>query len=233
VRDGRRLAEFTTKTRLTGLAFSPDGQTLLTTAFNAPVYAWEVATGQLVRKLERATYLYSPDNRLLAGAAEALKVFDLYSGRFLLECKTGGYVFNFAFPPDSKWLAVSCPDTTVAVWPAAAEAAAGKAFDAQSVAQVLATGSAAEACPVIGRLIADPQRALDFLERRLRPVPRPGAKKQAALSAEELLHLRAIQVLERVNSARARQLLEGLAEGAEASERTRAAAEALRRMGTP
>ena len=96
VKDGRRIAEFATQSRnLTGLAFSPDGQTLLTTSFNAPVYAWEVATGQRVRRLPAATYLYSPDNRLLAQSAETLKVLDLYGGRVISECKAEGNAFGF------------------------------------------------------------------------------------------------------------------------------------------
>ncbi len=292
VKDGRRIAEFATKShRPTGLAFSPDGQTLLTASFDARVFAWEVATGQLVRKLEAATYLYSPDNRLLAGSAGTLKVFDLYSGRFLRECKAAGNLFgNFAFSPNSKLLAASCSDTTIVVWPTAAtDARAGKPLDEKGLAQVLETGAATEAYQAIGRMIADPQRALDFLERRLRPVPRPDAKhvqrliadldqakrreaatkelvrlgvlaepalrdalsstkvalkskgqiekllqdlseNQTAISAEDVLHVRAVQALERMGTKRARQLLENLAQGAETSPRTRAAVEALRRM---
>ncbi len=235
VKDGRRVAEFATKSRrLTGLAFSPDGQTLLTASVNAPVDAWEVATGQRVRRLEAGTYLYSSDNRMLAGAtAEALRVFDLYSGRILRECRAEGNGFaNFVFSPDSKLLAASCADTTIVVWPAsAAGAGPGESWDEKTLAQALEKGGAHEAYPAIGRMIANPQRALDFLERRLRPVHRPEAKKgPLGISAEDVLHLRAVQALERIGTERARRLLEGLARGAETSPRTRAAAEALGRQ---
>lgn len=296
VKDGRRIAEFATKShRLTGLAFSPDGQTLLTTSFNAHVYLWEVATGQMVRQLDAATYLYSPDNRLLARSAGTLKLFDLYSGRFLRECKAEGNAFgNFAFSPNSKLLAVGCSDTTISVWPASpAGAEAGKPLDEKNLAQVLENGGAADAYEAIGRMIAEPERAIAFLERRLHSVAKVDAKhvqrliadldsdqsnrqeaalkalaqlgalvepalrsalssekvplesqtrikkllhdlgeKQPALSAEDVLHVRAIQALERMDTKRARRLLANLAQGAEMSPRTRAAVAALGRRET-
>ncbi len=236
VKDGRRIAEIDTKSGSpTGLAFSPDGQTLLTTSFNAPVYAWEVATGQMVRRLEAATYLYSPDNRLLVGSAETLKVFDLYSGRVIRECKAEGLGFGtFAFSPNSKYLAAACSDTTILVWPTvAADARSGKPLDEKSLAQLLERGDAPEAYEAIGRMIADPQRTLDFLERRLHASPKVEAKdvqRLTAISAEDVLHIRAIQALERMGTKRARQLLENLARGAEMSPRTRTAVEALSRL---
>jgi WD40 repeat protein len=238
VKDGRRLAEFATKSRnLTGLALSPDGQTLLTASFNSPVRAWEVATGQMVHKLELTTYLFSPNNCYLAGSGDSLKIFDLYSGRVIRECKMQGAGFgNFAFSPSSKLLAASCSDTTIVVWPTSpTEVKASKPFDEKSLALVLETGTAPEAYEAIGRMIADPERTLPFLERRLRPAPKVDRKKEQdeklpAISAEDILHIRAIQALERIGTKQARQLLEKLAQGAEISPRTRAASEALRRM---
>ena len=187
VKDGRRIAEFATKSRtLTALAFSPDAQTLLTTSLDAPVYAWEVATGQMVRRFESATYLYSPDNRLLAGATGTLKVFDLYSGRVIRECKAEGTGFgNFAFSPNSKLLAASCSDTTILVWPTStADTKTGKPLDEKSLLEVLEKGNATDAYLAIGLMIADPERAISFLERRLRSVPKIEAKHVQLLIAD-------------------------------------------------
>ncbi len=232
VKDGRRIAELATKSRnASGLAFSPDGQTLLTTSFSAPVYAWEVATGQMVRKLEPATYFSSPDNRLLAGFTGTLKVFDLYSGRVIRECKAeSGIVGNFAFSPNSKLLAAGCSDTTITIWPAfPTDTKPGKPLDEKGLAEALENGEATDAYAAIGGLIADPERAIPFLERRLRSAPKTDAK-EAAISAEEVLHIRAIQALERIGTPRARQLLDKISQGAETSPRTRAAVEALLRL---
>jgi len=55
-------------------------------------------------------------------------------------------------------------------------------------------------------------------------------QKQTAISAEYVLHVRAIQALERIGTKRARQLLENLAQGAKMSPRTRAAVEAPGRI---
>jgi hypothetical protein len=143
---------------------------------------------------------------------------------------------------------------------------------------------------VIGRLVADPERALAYLDRRLHSVSRIDAEhverliadldsdhanqqeaalkdlaqlgtlveptlraalsskrvplgsqrrienllldleeKDTAISGEDVLHVRAIQALERIGTERARRLLRNLAQGAETSPRTRAAAEALGR----
>jgi WD40 repeat protein len=206
VKDGRPIAEFATRSRsLTGLAFSPDGQTLLTTSFNGAVYAWEVATGQMVRRLEAGTYLFSPENRLLAQSAETLKVLDLYSGRAVRDCKADGNPFvQVSFSPTGRFLAASCSDTTVLVWPSvAADASPARPLDENGLAQVLEKGGATEAYEAIGRLVADPRQAIDFLERRLRSAPRPDDEKQTALSAEEVLHVRAVQALERIGTKRA------------------------------
>ena len=178
VKSGRRIAEFPTRSRsLTGLAFSPDGQTLLTTSLNSSVCLWEVATGQLVRKLEPGTYLYSPSNRLLAGAAGTLRVSDLYTGQVIRDCKADGYSFgNFAFSPDSRRLAATCSDTTILVWPTSGADPTADALDEKQLRSVLETGRASEAYEAIGRTIADPERALPFLERWLRPAARLDVK---------------------------------------------------------
>ena len=235
VKDGRRVAAIATKTRgLTGLAFSPDGQTLLTTSFGSPGYAWEVATGQAIRRLEPATYLFSPDSRTLAGSAGTMKLFDLYSGRVVRECRGEGISFgNFAFSPDGKLLAAACSDTTVVVWPtSAAGARAGGSLDEKSLVGVLENGSATDAYEAIGRMIADPERALAFLGRRLQAAAKLDDDKQTAISPEDVLHMRAVQALERIGTKPAWRLLENLARGAEASPRTQAATEAIGRLRT-
>src|SRR5262249_49482849 len=141
-----------------------------------------------------------------------------------------------------------------------------------------------------GRLIADPERSLPYLKKRMQVVPPADADRLARLiadldsdafatrdaasrdlthlgadaepalraarakvtsreararierllealrqepeklSPEELAHVRAIQVLERIGTKEARELLKRLAEGAAGSPRTRDAREALQRL---
>lgn len=229
--DGRRVGQVATRSRsVQSVDLSPDGQTLLTTTLNGFVCVWEVATGQLVHRLEPATYRFSPDNRLLAASAETLRIVDLYGGRLLSEYQADGNPFGtLTFSPNSKRLAVSCSDTSILVWPTPAPDA-GKSPDESSLAQTLATGNATAAYAAISSMIGAPEWSLAFLERRLRPTTKN--KEVQGLDAEELLHLRAIQALERIGTKRSRQLLEKLAQGAETSPRTRTANEALKRIET-
>jgi WD40 repeat protein len=68
------------------------------------------------------------------------------------------------------------------------------------------------------------------MRRRMKELLRPFESKEMQLSPEELAHVRAIQVLERIGTSEARRLLKHLAEGAEGVLRTREAQEALHRM---
>ena len=81
-----------------------------------------------------------------------------------------------------------------------------------------------------GANIAYPTRLQAAQASKAKKPSQEANEREAALSAEEVLHLRAVQALERIGTKRARQLLQRLAEGAEASPRTRAAVEALRRL---
>ena len=65
---------------------------------------------------------------------------------------------------------------------------------------------------------------------RLKNLLQPLDGGERHLSAEDLAHVRAVQVLERIGAAAARQLLKQLAEGAEGAVQTRDAQEALQRL---
>jgi len=131
-------------------------------------------------------------NRLLAGFTGTLKVFDLYSGRVIRECKAeSGIVGNFAFSPSSKLLAAGCSDTTISIWPAStADTKPGKPLDEKGLAEVLENGEATDAYAAIGRLIADPEEAIPFLERRLRSAAKANAKGRGHFRGGSSSHTR-------------------------------------------
>ena len=54
----------------------------------------------------------------------------------------------------------------------------------KALAEVLEKGNAADAYAAIGRMIADPERALTFLERRLHAIPKVDAKHVQRLIAD-------------------------------------------------
>jgi WD40 repeat protein len=171
-------------------AFSPDGKTLFTcrarnsseTKSCVPAYAWEVATGQKVRTYAVDRLLLSPDNRLVAGLEEGrIHLYELYSGATFRECKGDFELTGIpAFSPDGGLLAAGVVDTTVLMWDTGKSAGPRRAerLDPETLVRLwhdLAEADAPKAYAAIGRLIADPDRAIPFLGRRLRALPVVGA----------------------------------------------------------
>lgn len=108
------------------LAFSADGQTLATGAFDESIKLWDVPT--LTRKPETLTgqlgavwsLAFSPDNRQLASGSRDMPIH-LWN---LKEPKTppaitninADKVGNFVFSPDSRLMASGCKDRHVRIW---------------------------------------------------------------------------------------------------------------------
>ncbi len=114
---------------VTGLTFTPDGQTLLAAGFHE-ITAWKTATGTLIGRypgLAERIYrvVFSPDGKWLAtasgdpgiyGVARLFKVEangKLTPARDLAE--TQDVVFAVAFSPDSKRVAIGSADRSVRV----------------------------------------------------------------------------------------------------------------------
>jgi WD40 repeat protein len=110
------------------LAYSPDGKTLASGAFQE-VVLWDADTGTIRRRLtgfaDRVVALdFSHDGKLLAtggGAPTAdgeIKVFEVASGKLTVEIKNGhsDTVFGVSFSPDDKKLAACAADKFVKVF---------------------------------------------------------------------------------------------------------------------
>jgi WD40 repeat protein len=107
------------------LAYSPDGKTLASGAYQE-VVLWDADKGDIRRRLtgfaDRVVALdFSHDGKLLAaggGAATAdgeIKIFDVASGKLVVEIKNGhsDTVFGVSFSPDDKKLATCAADKFV------------------------------------------------------------------------------------------------------------------------
>jgi RNA polymerase sigma factor (sigma-70 family) len=242
--------------------------------------------------------VFSTDNRYLALCSVSygppvtkdrlhIELWELASGATVrwLELPQHGGVSSAAFADRGLRLATGLADTTALVWDLAPAGEAGSPEDAW---RALAAADAGRAYQAMGTLLAAPEKAVTFLEKRLRPTAdldpepilrlvkdldsdefavraqafkelerlgpeaeplfrrllteNPSAEVRKRLesllarprlplrSPESLRRLRAVAVLEWIDSAESRAVLKRLARGAEAAPQTREAREALARM---
>src|SRR5262249_4714521 len=104
------------------VAFTPDGASLLTAAFDGSFRQYD-ADGELLRRWDvpglNSALAVAPDGGLMAGgnAAGQLMTWDLRTGE-----QAGshdlrqGNVYDLAFSPDSRTLAAACHTGAVVLW---------------------------------------------------------------------------------------------------------------------
>jgi len=106
------------------IAYSPDGKHLITGHKDGNGIIWDTATGQKTFTLsqhEQVSYVaYSPDGKRVALASlfGTISIWDASTGKELLRFKAHkGWIGQFAFSPDGKYLAtVSVADGLVRMW---------------------------------------------------------------------------------------------------------------------
>ena len=112
------------KKEVWGLAFSRDGQTLVSSSDDGTLKLWDVAWGLEQRTLEGHVSLvtavaYSPDGKLLASAGwdQKVRLWNSASGE-LLTTFSGhtGHACAVAFSPDGKVLASGGEDVAIRLW---------------------------------------------------------------------------------------------------------------------
>ncbi|HYV37333.1 MAG TPA: WD40 repeat domain-containing protein [Gemmataceae bacterium] len=174
------------------VAFSPDGRLVAASAgdFDGINYVWETANGREVCKLPAVKgrvyqIAFSPDGKLLAGTGpdNALCVWEIATQAE--RCRFPGHASGglaVAFAPDGKTLASGSQDTTVVLWNMAhcPDAALAKTTaDFERLWADLGSPDASQAHRAICSLLADPEKAVNFLNQRLRPFSTMDAENMA------------------------------------------------------
>jgi WD40 repeat protein len=101
----------------TSIVFSPDGREVLA-AFRGDEYAWDIASGQQVRKFKGYGALFSPDRGTIATVqGDVARWYDAATGRVLKELKISAEaIATQSFSHDSALLAAGSTDGLIKVW---------------------------------------------------------------------------------------------------------------------
>jgi hypothetical protein len=277
VRDGQvRLWDVSTRTLKTRLddtggmvyavSFSPDGKRLASAGYEEALRIWDAATGKELHRLTGhqgrvETVQFAPDGRTLASGGEdqTVCVWETATGGLRTRLTGhGGGVQAVAYAPDGRSLASASGDTTTVVWdPWFAPGGKPAPAALQAAWTDLGRDDAAVAYRALCTLRADSDRAVEILDKQVRPVPASDAaaltKWIAGLDNDRFaVREKARTELERLGEAAGPALRQALAgkPGAEGAEHIRRlleklddrspdrlaltrAVELLERIGTP
>jgi DNA-binding beta-propeller fold protein YncE len=121
---GKELLTLTTSWSFDSVAFSPDGERILTGSSDNTAKVWDAQSGKELLGLighsgSVHSVAFSPDGtRIVTGGDKTARVWDAQSGKELRTLKHLSFVNSVAFSPDGKRILTGSDDKTAKVWDA-------------------------------------------------------------------------------------------------------------------
>jgi RNA polymerase sigma factor (sigma-70 family) len=255
---GREVRSFEGHTERVGhVAFSPDGRALATGSLDNTLRLWEVSSGVERRRLTGHTGMiysvaFSPNSRMLAASSPDAPVYlwDIY-GRSdpqplsttddLNQCWTDLAATDAAVAFRSIRRLIAAPDAATALFrdklklvPPADAARVKHLIDKLDSPKFADRQAAAKELESVADRAADQLWATlaETKSAEMRQALQAILDRLDAATPETLRAMRAVEVLEQVGTPTAHEQLKALAGGATGATLTRAAAEALKRLGS-
>jgi WD40 repeat protein len=167
------------------LMFSPDGETLAVISFPTRLELWHLPTGRLLREMfleeieelpkvySMPTVAFSPHGQWLAFTHQEGEIIlvETLTGKEIQKLRGHqGFITSLAFSPDNRRLLSGGRDTTALLWSITPENPPLPTDwkDAEKLWQTL--GASPEfAYKVVWALMAHPDKAIDVIDKRLKP----------------------------------------------------------------